>query len=147
MEKVPNIPQTLRNHRQIPGRNPTSTENNHGVIIRRLSATKLVRKNRETCTPQRNCQVRHIGCICVLPDAPSERPDPRVLRSNILNHTSTTQGLQNTRPTNKTPKSYTSKTYPSHLQMDGYTPKHSHHSTYRRCIFLRHTVMRVLHYS
>ena len=128
-------------------RNPTSTENNPGVIIRRLSATKLVRKNGETCTPPRNCQVCHIGCSCVLPDAPSERPDPRVLRSNILNYTATTQGLQNTRTTNKTSKRYTRKTYPSHLQTDGYTPKHSHRPTDRRCIFLRHAVMRVLHYS
>ena len=141
------IPPTLRNHRQIPVRNPTSTENNLGVIIRRLSATKPVRKNGETCTPPRNCQVRHIGCICVLLDAPSERPDPRVLRSTILNYTATTQGIQNTRPTNKTPESYTSKTYPSHLQTDGYTPKHSNRSTDRRCIFPRHAVMRVFHYS
>ena len=142
-----NIPQTLRSHRHITGSNPTSTENNPGVIIRYHSATKPVRENGETCTPPRNCQVCHIGCICVLPDAPSERPDPRFLRSNILNHIATTQGLQNSRPTNKTPKSYTSKTYPSHLQTDGYTPKHSHRSTDRRCIFLRHAVMQVIHYS
>ena len=55
-------------------------EYNPGIIIRRLSATKPVRKNGETCTPPRNCQVRHIRCICVLPDAPSERMYPRVLR-------------------------------------------------------------------
>ena len=142
-----NIPQTLRNHIQIPGRDPTSTENNPGVIIHRLSATKPVRKNEETKNPPRNCQVLHIGCICILLDAPSEGPDPRVLRSVILNHTATTQGLQNTRPTNKTPEIYTSKAYPSHLQTDGYTPKHSHRSTDRRCIFLRHAFMQVLHYS
>ena len=130
---------------EIPGRNPTSIENNPGVIIRHLSATKPVQKNGETCTPPRNCQVRHIGCICVILDAPSEQPDPRLLRSNILNHAATTQGLQNNRPTNKTPKSYTRKTYPSRLQTDGYTPKHSHRSTDHRCIFLRHAVMRVLH--
>ena len=41
------IPPTLRDHRQIPGRNPTSAEDNPGVIIRRLSATKPVRKTRK----------------------------------------------------------------------------------------------------
>ena len=62
----------------------TSAEDNTGVIIRRLSATKPVLKNKETYTPQRNFQVRHIGCIYVLPDAPSKRPGPRVLRSKSL---------------------------------------------------------------
>ena len=102
MKKMGNITPTLRNNRQIPVRNPTSTENNPGVIIHRLSATKPVLKNRETYTPLLNCQVRHIGCICFLPDAPSDQPNPRVLRSNILNHTVKTQGIQNARPTNKT---------------------------------------------
>ena len=55
------ITQTLRYHRQIHGRDPTNAEDNPGVIIRRLSETKLVRKNKETYTPPQNCQVRHIG--------------------------------------------------------------------------------------
>ena len=104
-----NIPQTLSNHRQIPRRNPTSTENNPGVIIRRLSATKPVWKNEDTYTPPQNYQVRHIGCICVLPDAPSERPDPRVLRSNIFNPTETTQGLQTLDPPTKYQKAIPAK--------------------------------------
>ena len=95
------IPPTLRDHRQIPGRDPTSAEDNTGVIISRLSATKPVCHNQETNTPPRNCQVIHIGCICVLPDAPLERPDPRVLRSKILNPTATTQGIKTLDPPTK----------------------------------------------
>ena len=142
-----NIPQKLRNHRLIPGRDPKRAEENPCVIIRRLSATKPVRHNQETNTPPRNCQVRHIGCICVLLDAPSERPDPRVLKSKILNTTATTQGLKNARPNNQTPERYTIKSSPPHLQADNHTPEHSHWSTDYRRIFLRHAVMQVLYYS
>ena len=85
--------------------------------------------------PPRNCQVRHIGCICVLTDAPSERPEHRVLRSNILTPRATTQGIENAIPNNQTPEIYTSKASPTHLQAEKHTPEHSHWSTDRRRIF------------
>ena len=103
------VPPTLRNHRQIPGSNSISAEKNCGVIICRLSATEIFWKNKETYTPPRNCQVRHIGCICALLDVPSERPEPRVLRSKILIPPATTQGLQNARPTKKNQKAIPAK--------------------------------------
>ena len=141
------IPQTLRSHRRILEVDPTRAEDNPCVIIRRLSATKPVRKNKEKNTPPRNCQVRHIGFICVLPDAPSEQPDPRFLRLNIFTPTATTQGLQNSRPNNQTSENYTSKASPPHLQADKHTPEHSHWSNDCRRIFIWHEVMRVLYYS
>ena len=79
---------------------------------------KPVRKNKETYTPPRKCQVRHIGCICVLPDAPSEQPDPRVLRSKILTPTAATQEIQNSRPNKQTPESYTVKASPAYLKSE-----------------------------
>ena len=82
------------------GGGPTRAEDNPCVIICRLSVMKPVRHNQETNNPQRNCQVRHIRCICILPDAHSERPGPKVLRSNILNLVKTTKGLQNAGPNN-----------------------------------------------
>ena len=72
------------------GGGTTIAEDSPCVIIRRFSAKKPVRHNQETSTPPCNCQVRQIECIGVLPDAPSERPDPRVLRSNIVTLTETT---------------------------------------------------------
>ena len=71
--------------------------------------TQPVWKKKETNNPPRNCQVRHNGCICVLPDAPSDGPKPGFLMSNILTTTSTTQGLQNDRPNNQTSEIYTRK--------------------------------------
>ena len=141
------IPQKLRYRRKFLGGDSTRAEDNPCDIIRRLSAKKPVRHNQETNTPPRNCQVRHIRCICILPEAPSERPDPRVIRSNILTITDTTQGLQNAGPKNETSKSYTRKTSPPHLQAEKHTSEHSHCSTGRRRIFLWHTVLRVLNYS
>ena len=138
------IPQTLRNHRQITVGDPTRAEDNPCVIIRRLIVTKPVWHNQETNTPPRNCQVRHIGCICVLPDAPSERPDPRFLRSNILTLTETTKELQNAGPNNETSEIYTSKSSPTHLEADKHTSEHSHQPTDCRRIFLWHVVLKVL---
>ena len=83
----------------------------------------------ETNTPPRNCQVCHIGCICVLIDAPLERPNPRVLMSNILTIIATTKGLKNAGPNNKTLESYTRKASPPHLQADKHTSEHSHRRT------------------
>ena len=74
---------------------PTRADDNPCVIIRRLSAKKPVWNNQETNIPTWNYQVWHIGCICVLPDAPSKKSDPRVLKSNILTLTETTKGLEN----------------------------------------------------
>ena len=141
------IPKTLMNHRQIPGGYTTRAEDNPCFIIHRLSATKPVRKNQETNTPPRHCQVRHIGCIYVLPDAPSEQPDPRFLRSNIHNLTATTQGLKNARPNNQTSESYSRKSNAPHIQADKHTPEHRHWSTDCRRIFLRYAAMQVLDYS
>ena len=138
------ITQTFRNCRRIPGGDPTRAEDNQCVIIRLLSATKPVRHNQEKNTPPQNCQVRNIGCICVLIDAPLERPNPRVLRSNILTIIATTKGLKNAGPNNKTPESYTRKASPPHLQADKHTSEHSHQRTDFRRIFLWHAVMRVL---
>ena len=87
-------------------------------------------------TPPWNCQFCHIGCICVLPDAPLEQPDPRVLRSKILTLTETTKGLHKSVPNNKTLEIYTSKSSPSHIQADKHTYEHSHRPTDRRRIFL-----------
>ena len=70
----------------------------------------------EKKTPPRNCQIRHVGCICVLLDSPSEQPDPIVLRSNILNITETTQEIKKYVPKNKTSKIYTSQASLPHLQ-------------------------------
>ena len=95
------FPQTFRHRRQIPGGYPTRTEENPCVIIRRFSAKKQVWHNQETNTPPRNYQVRHIVCIFVLVDAPLERTNPRVLRSNILNFTETTRGHKMLDPTMK----------------------------------------------
>ena len=64
-------------------RPPTRAEENPCVIIHRLSVTKKVRHNQIINTPPRNCQVLHIGCICVLPDAPSEQPEPILIRSSF----------------------------------------------------------------
>ena len=138
------IPQTFRHCGQIPGGYPTRAEDNPCVVIRRLSATKPFRKNQGKNTPKRNCQVRHIGFICVLPDAPSDQPDPRFLRSNILTFIETTKGLQNAGPNNKTSKSYTIKASPSQLQSYKHTSEHSHRPNYCRCIFLWRAVLRVL---
>ena len=141
------IPQTFRNSRRIPGGGPTRAEENPCIIIHRLSMTKPVLHNQETNNPSHNCQVRHIGCICVLPDAPSERPKPRVLRSNILTITEITMGLQNAGPKNETQESYTRKATPPHLQADKHTPEHSHWSTDHRRIVILHAVIRVLENS
>ena len=126
------------------GGDTTRAEDNPCVIIRRLSATKPVWHNQETKTPPRNFQVRHIGCICVLLDAPLERPEPRFLMSNIITLTATTKGIQNAGPNNETSENYTIKTSPPHLQDDKRTSEHSHRSTGCRRIFLWHTVLRVL---
>ena len=109
------IPQTFRNHRRIPGGDPTRADENPCVVIRRLSATKPVWNNQETNTPPRNCQVLHIQCIYVLPDETSEQPDPIVLRSNILTFAATTEGLQNARHNNQKPEIYNTKAIPPHL--------------------------------
>ena len=86
--------------------------------------TKPVRKNQETNNPLRNCQFCHIGYIYVLPDAPLERPDYRVLRSNILTPTSTTQGLKELYPTTKHQK-YT----PENLLLHIYKRTNTHLNT------------------
>ena len=119
-------------------------EENPRVVICRFSATKPVRHNHETTTSPRNCQVRHIGCICILPDAPPEGPNPRGLRSNILTITETNKGLKNSGSKSKTSKRYTRKSSPSHLQADKHTSENSHRPTYFRRIFLQHTVLRVI---
>ena len=95
-------------------------------------------------TPPRNCQVLHIVCICVLTGAPLERPEPRVLRSNIPNLTVTNQGLRNDRPKNQTSEIYTSKASTPHLQAEKYTSGHSHWPTDRRRIFICHAFIRLL---
>ena len=141
------IPQTFSNRRQIPGGGTTIAEYNPCVIICRFSATKIVRHNQETNTPPWNCQVLHIGCICVLPDAPSDRPNPRVLRSNIVTITETTKGIQNAGPNNETSEIYTSKASPPYLQANKPTSEHSHRPTDHRRIFLRYAVLRVLYNS
>ena len=110
------IPQTFRNPRRITGGDTKIEEYNTCVIIHRLSATKPFRNNQETNNPRRNCQVRHIGCICILLDAPSERPNPRVFRSKFLTITATTKGLQKVGTNNETSESYTSKSSPPHIQ-------------------------------
>ena len=138
------IPETLRNCRNIPGGYPTGSDDSPCVIICRLTATKPFRNNQETNTPPRKCQVLHIGCICVLPEAPSEQPEHRVLRSNNLTLIVTTQGLQNARPNNQISEIYTSKASSPHLKADKNTPEHSYWSTDCQRIFLRHAVMRVL---
>ena len=124
------IPQTLRHCRRIPGGGTSRAEDNPCVIISRLSTKKPVQHNQEKNTPPWNCQVRHIGCICVLLDAPSEQPDPRVLRSNILTLAETTMGLQNAGPNNKTSESYTSKAIPSYIQAYKHTSEHIHRPTH-----------------
>ena len=53
------------------------------------TAEAVVREGVMVQTP-----TRHIGCICILQDIPLERPDPRVLRSNILNHSARTHGIK-----------------------------------------------------
>ena len=139
------IPQAFRNHRQLPGEGgPTRSEGNPCVIIFRISATKPVWHNQEINTPPRNFQVRQIGCICVLPDAPLEQPNPRVLRSNIITLTETTNGLQNSGPNNKTSESYTRKAIPPYLQADKHTSENSHWPTYIRRISLWHAVLQVI---
>ena len=65
--------------------------------------TSLAQPGKNT-TPH-NCQVRHTGCIYLLPDAPLERSDLRVLRSNIFTLIETTKGLTNAGPNNKKSKS------------------------------------------
>ena len=95
------IPQTFSNRKLITGGYPTRAEDNPCVILRRLGTTKPVWHNQETNTPPRNGQVRHIECICILPKAPLERPEPTVLRSNILILTEKTQWLKNAGPNNK----------------------------------------------
>ena len=136
-----NIPQTLRNHRLFTRWDLTRAENNPFVIVCCLSTTKPVRHNQETNTPPRNFQVIHIGCICILLDAPLEQPNPRFLRSNILTLTETTKGLQNSGTNNKTPESYSRKVSPPHLQEDKHTSDYSHRPTDIRRIFLLHTVL------
>ena len=138
------IPQTFRHRRLIPGGYPTRVEENPCVIIRRFSAKKPVWQNQETNTPPRNCQFHHIGCICVLPDAPLERPENRGLGSNILTITETSMGLQNAGSNNETSKIYTSKYSPSHLQADKHTSERSHRPTDRRRIFLSRAALQVL---
>ena len=113
----------------------------------RISAKKSVWHNQETNTPPRNCKIRHIGCICVLPEAPSERPGPRELRSNILTLTEKTTELQKSGPNNKTSKSYTTKASPSHLKVYKHTSEHSHRPTDLWRIFLHHTFLQVLNNS
>lgn len=46
---------------------PTITQNNNCVIIHHISPKEPVRNNKETNTSFKNCQIRYIGCICVLP--------------------------------------------------------------------------------
>ena len=106
------------------------------VIISLLNATKPVWHNQETNTPPRKCQLQHIGCIFVLLDAPSEQPEPRFLRSNILTLKATTKGLQNAGPKNETSEIYTIKDIPPHLQADKHTYEHNHQPTDCRRIFL-----------
>ena len=105
------ITQIFRNHRQITGGCPTRAEGNPCVVICLLFATKPVQHNQESNTPSRNCQVRHIGCICVLPDATSGLPDPRFLRSNILTLIDTTKGLKNAGSNKETSERYTRKLF------------------------------------
>ena len=72
-----------RHQEQIPEYNPTSRQENYGVVIRRISAKKPVWRNKEIQTPPRNPQGRRIGCICVLLDAPLGQPSPRRTRKKI----------------------------------------------------------------
>ena len=129
---------------KLLGGDPTRAEENPCVIIRRLSATKLVWQNQETNTPPQNCLVRHIGCICIFLYATLERTDPRFLRSNILTLTETTKGIQHFGPNNKTSESYTSKASLPHIQADKHTSEHIHWPTDSRRIFLWNAVMQVL---
>ena len=141
------IPQTFRHCRQIPVGDLTRAEENPCVIIRRFSAKKPVRHNQDTNTPPGNCEVRHFGCICVLPDSPSERPDPRVLWSIILTLIETTTGLQNAVPNKETSKLYTRKSSTSYLQADKHTSENSHSPTGRRRNFIWHAVLQVINNS
>ena len=95
-------------------------------------------------SPPRSCEVLHIGCICILLEAPSEQPGPRVLRSNIPTLIATTKGLQNAIPNNQTSQRYTRKASTPHLQAVKHTSEHIPWSTDHMRIFLRHAVMRVL---
>ena len=60
-------------------------------------------------SPPQNYQVRHIVCICVLTDAPSEQNNPRVLRSKTLTLTETTNGIKTMDPTMKHQKAIPAK--------------------------------------
>ena len=135
--EVVHIPQKFTNHRRITGGDPTRAEDNPCVIIRRLSAMTSVRHNQETNNPPHNCQVHHIGCICVLPDAPLGLPIPRILMLNILTLTVTDKGVQKSRPNNQTSESYTSKYIPPHIQAEKHTSEHSYRPTGCRRIFFR----------
>ena len=128
------IPQTFSHRRRIHGGDSTKSEENPCVIIRQFSEKKPVMHNQEINTPPQNFQVRHIGCICVFPDAPLEQPKPRLLRSNILTLIDTTRGIQNFGP-NKNIKSYTRKATHSHQQAGKHTSEHSHRPTYHRRIY------------
>ena len=68
------IPYTHRHQEQIPGQNSTRRQKNPGLVIRGIGAKKPVYHNEDIQAPPRNSQSRRIGCILVLPDAPSERP-------------------------------------------------------------------------
>ena len=129
------IPQKFMHGGRILEEDPTRVEDNHCVIIRQLSAKKPVWHNQEINSPPCNCQVRPIGCIYVLPDAPSEQPNSRVLISNILTLIDTPKGLQNAGSNNKTSEIYTRKSIPSHIQADKHTSEHSHQPTDSRRIF------------
>ena len=125
---------------------PTRAEDNTCVIICCFRAKKPVRQNQEKYSPT-ELPVRHFGCICVLPDVSSDRPDPRGLRSNIPTLTETTTRIQNAGPNNKTSKSYTRKDSNSYPQADRHTSEHSHRPTDFRRIFLPHAVQQVIRNS
>ena len=97
---------THRRKVQMPGLNTTRIQDNPRVVICRIGAKKSVQHNEEIKTPPRNSQIRHIGCICVLPDSSSKKPNPRRIGTKTPYTTAAATGLKIIGPPHQTPEGH-----------------------------------------
>ena len=116
MGKMVHIPHTHSNKEKIPGRNPTRRQYNPGIVICGISLNKSVWRNKEIQTPPRNRQGCHIGCICILLDAPLGQPDPKRIRRKYLILQRQLRGYKLLDPPHETPEVHPIQARVTHLQ-------------------------------
>ena len=109
-----------------------------------MSSKKLVFHRKEIQPPPRNSQGRHIGCICIIPNCSSERPNLRFSRSKITDLIEAIKCLKINGPSHKAPEINPGQACAEHIQEASLPFDHRYWSTNFRLLLIRHLIMRVL---